>query len=43
VQERKRYLTRAVKSIEVGGKSVSKLLEDMSETGFQGKRLGEAA
>ncbi len=43
MQERKRYLSKAVKSIEVGGKTVSKLLEDMAETGFQGKRLGEAA
>ncbi|MBI3022557.1 MAG: deoxyhypusine synthase [Thaumarchaeota archaeon] len=43
MQERKRYLSRAVKSIEVGGKTVSKLLEEMSDTGFQGKRLGEVA
>ena len=40
---RKKYLARPVKTIEVGKKSVSELLDAMSETGFQGKRLGEAA
>ena len=39
----KRYLTAPEKSIEVGKKSISKLLEEMAQTGFQGKRLGEAA
>jgi deoxyhypusine synthase len=43
VQDRKRYLSNPEKSLEVGKKSVSKLLEDMAQTGFQGKRLGEAA
>jgi deoxyhypusine synthase len=43
VQDRKKYLSNPEKSIEVGKKSVSKLLDDMAQTGFQGKRLGEAA
>lgn len=43
MQDRKRYLSNPEKSLEVGKKSVSKLLEDMAQTGFQGKRLGEAA
>lgn len=43
MQDRKRFLSNPEKAIEVGKKSVSKLLEDMAETGFQGKRLGEAA
>jgi deoxyhypusine synthase len=43
VQDRKKYLTTPEKSIEVGKKSISKLLEEMAQTGFQGKRLGEAA
>jgi len=43
VQDRKKYLSNPEKSIEIGKKSVSKLLEDMAQTGFQGKRLGEAA
>ena len=41
--DRKKYLSNPEKSIEVGKKSVSKLLDDMAQTGFQGKRLGEAA
>jgi deoxyhypusine synthase len=43
VQDRKKYLSNPEKTIEIGKKSVSKLLEDMAQTGFQGKRLGEAA
>jgi deoxyhypusine synthase len=43
VKDRKRFLSNPEKAIEIGKKSVSKLLEDMAETGFQGKRLGEAA
>jgi len=43
VQDRKKYLKYPEKAIEVGPKSVSKLLEEMGQTGFQGKRLGEAA
>jgi len=39
----KKYLRYPEKAIEVGPKSVSQLLDAMSETGFQGKRLGEAA
>ncbi len=41
--DRKLYLSDPEKSIEVGKKSVSQLLDDMAQTGFQGKRLGEAA
>lgn len=43
MQDRKKYLSNPEKTIEIGKKSVSKLLEDMAQTGFQGKRLGEAA
>ena len=39
----KRYLGNPEKAIEVTPKSVSELLDAMSQTGFQGKRLGEAA
>jgi deoxyhypusine synthase len=42
VEDRKRYLSRPLKSVEVGKKTISELLEELSETGFQGKRLGEA-
>ena len=40
---KKAVLSRPVKTIEVGKKSVSKLLKEMSQTGFQGKKLGEVA
>jgi deoxyhypusine synthase len=43
MQDRKKYLSNPEKTIEIGKKSVSKLLDDMAQTGFQGKRLGEAA
>lgn len=37
----RKYLTRELKSIEVGDKSIAQLLSEMSLTGFQGRRLGE--
>lgn len=37
----KSLFTKKVKSIEVRKKSVSQLLKDMSQTGFQGRRLSE--
>ena len=40
---KKEVLSRPVKTIEVGKRSVSELLEEMAETGFQGKKLGEVA
>lgn len=36
------YLKEKLKPIEVKKKSISQLLEEMSETGFQGRKLGEA-
>jgi deoxyhypusine synthase len=36
------YLKKQVKTITVGKKSVSELLDAMAETGFQGKKLGQA-
>jgi deoxyhypusine synthase len=42
-EKAKRYLVQPEKAIEVTQKSVSELLDAMSQTGFQGKRLGEAA
>jgi len=36
-------LSKPVATIEVGKKSVSTLLDEMSQTGFQGKKLGEVA
>ena len=36
-----KYLKEKVKSIEVKKKSISKLLSEMAETGFQGRKLGE--
>jgi deoxyhypusine synthase len=43
VQDRKKYLSKPDISIEVRPKSISTLLDEMAQTGFQGKRLGEAA
>jgi deoxyhypusine synthase len=43
VQDRKKYLSSPEKTIEVGPKTISELLDAMAQTGFQGKRLGEAA
>ena len=40
---RKAVLSRPVRTIEVGKKSISGLLKQMAETGFQGKKLGEVA
>ncbi len=40
---KKEVLSRPVRTIEVGRRSVSELLEEMAETGFQGKKLGEVA
>jgi len=37
------FLSKPVKTIEVGRKSLSRLLDEMAETGFQGKKLGEVA
>jgi deoxyhypusine synthase len=36
-------LNRPLKAIEVDKKSISELLSEMAETGFQGKKLGEVA
>ncbi len=35
------YFKKKVKAIEVGKKSLSKLLDEMADTGFQGRKLGE--
>ena len=35
------YFKEKVKAIEVGEKSISRLLDEMKNTGFQGRRLGE--
>ena len=40
---KREVLSRPVGTIEVSKKSVSQLLDAMSQTGFQGKKLGEAA
>ena len=40
---KKEVLSKPVSTIEVGKKSVSSLLDEMSQTGFQGKKLGEVA
>ncbi len=40
---KKEVLSKPVGTIEVDGKSVSQLLDAMSQTGFQGKKLGEVA
>ncbi|MDP2926878.1 MAG: deoxyhypusine synthase family protein [bacterium] len=37
------YLKEKVKTIEVGKKTISQLLDAMAETGFQGRKLGEMA
>jgi deoxyhypusine synthase len=41
VVSKKQVLSRPVVTIKVGKKSISKLLEEMAQTGFQGKKLGE--
>jgi deoxyhypusine synthase len=43
VVSKKEVLSKPVETIEVGKKSVSRLLDEMSQTGFQGKKLGEVA
>ena len=40
---KKDVLSKPVVTIDVGKKSISNLLEEMSQTGFQGKKLGQAA
>lgn len=35
------YFTKKVKAIEVSKKSISQLLAEMADTGFQGRKLGE--
>ena len=40
---KKEVLSKPVATIEVGRKSVSALLDEMAQTGFQGKKLGEVA
>ncbi len=41
MKEKLDYLEKKVKAIEVSpGKSISKILEEMVETGFKGKRMG---
>ena len=40
---RKEVVSTPVCTIEVGKKSISALLNEMSQTGFQGKKLGEVA
>lgn len=37
------YLKKPLKPIEVKRKNISQLLHEMSQTGFQGRKLGEAA
>lgn len=36
------YFERKLKQIEVGRKGIAALLDEMAQTGFQGRRLGEA-
>jgi len=43
VVSKKEVLSKPVRTIEVSRKSVSGLLHEMSQTGFQGKKLGEVA
>lgn len=38
-----KFTTRKLKTIEVGGKSLSRLMAAMEETGFQGKKLAQGA
>ena len=40
---KKEVLSKPVATIEVGKKSISGLLDEMAQTGFQGKKLGEVA
>jgi deoxyhypusine synthase len=43
VVSKKEVLSKPVRTLEVSRKSVSGLLQAMSQTGFQGKKLGEVA
>jgi deoxyhypusine synthase len=43
VVSKKDVLSRPVATIDVGSKSISSLLAEMAQTGFQGKKLGEVA
>jgi len=43
VVRKREVLSKPVRTIEVGKKSVSRLLDEMAQTGFQGKKLGEVA
>jgi deoxyhypusine synthase len=43
VVSKKDVLSKPVETIEVGKKSISALLNEMAQTGFQGKKLGEVA
>jgi deoxyhypusine synthase len=43
VVSKKEILSKPVTTIEVRRKSISTLLDEMAQTGFQGKKLGEAA
>jgi len=43
VVRKREVLSKPVRTIEVGRKSVSRLLDEMAQTGFQGKKLGEVA
>jgi deoxyhypusine synthase len=43
VVSKKDVLTKPVATIQVGKKSISALLGEMAQTGFQGKKLGEVA
>ena len=40
---KREVLSNPVRTIEVGKKSVSRLLDEMAQTGFQGKKLGDVA
>ncbi len=40
---KREVLSKPVRTIEVGRKSLSRLLDEMAQTGFQGKKLGEVA
>lgn len=37
------YLTKPLQTLIVGKKSIAALLDEMAHTGFQGKKLGQAA
>lgn len=43
VVSKKEVLSKPLTTIQVGKKTISALLEEMAQTGFQGKKLGEVA